>query len=208
MPLDQFTEAVVTLGVAVERARAELESARRVQAVADARVAMAQRQLEHTLASLTAAVRAKASMDCGGGARGCPNDPRGLGQGHGIPRAPVLTESDRRELMEMVCVRSRLTHALMIKDPQAASASNRAQTESDSDASPVSARIRDFFERNPDGAFTASDVQLQLGIPLDREPIVRQTLRRLLGSGRIVREDRGLYRRNPVAAAWAAAESR
>src|SRR4051794_22545576 len=64
MALDQFTEAIVTLSAAVERARVELDSARRLQTIANARVVAAERQLELTVASLTEAIRAKASLVC------------------------------------------------------------------------------------------------------------------------------------------------
>lgn len=205
---------MLQLSAAIEHARAELAASEKARHAVHLRCDAARRRLDMLLGTLAEAVQRKAAID----STRCVNS-RSVAAARDLILAARSTATDSRDIKDSSSavsrfrsmsdqvrgtlggedggrtLGSRLTDeiALHLARTHAAhqAAANRHLV-------PVSVQIRELFRQNPDAFIAATDVHQLLGIPLEKEPVVRQNLRRLAEAKFIVREDRGLYRMNPV----------
>lgn len=203
MSVDQETQAVVRLSAVVERAQAQLDDARRAHVVAAERQLVAQRQLDAAVRALEEAVKTKAVADIR------------RTQGPDSSEAFLMRYSGRMEVtgeaLKDVARRSFLAGQVaaekrFLNGSFQTSATARPATvaginvviTNGAHMVPISVQVRELFRSNPNVSLTANEVQTLLKLPSDKEPVVRQNLRRLYEAHFLLREDRGVYMLNPV----------
>lgn len=205
MSVDQPTEDVLKASAEVERARAQVADARRVHMAAAERHRAAEEHLEGTLQALQEAVRAKALADLK--ATNSAASAEAFRLAYPYPSKSILTEEGTPRATRFVITSA----GTFINRSQAAGTARRAIDDGPSagfDADvplgprfhglPISVQVRTLFRINSTLSFNATDVQRLLELPPEKESVVRQNLRRLAEAGFITREERGLYRLNPV----------
>ncbi len=195
--VDQQTEDVIRLSAAVQHARAQLEEARQAHKAAEAREKAAQSRLDAVLCALDEAVRAKAA--CLGGRPGGRHwadaafDWRPIVSGPLADRCPMDAAAHEHEpKLARDCLN------------MAQNSLARATREQEirllvvPEGGTTAGAIRRLFRDHPTQSFTAPEVQRALDLPAEKEPLVRQNLRRLYEVGFLLREERGLYLLNPI----------
>lgn len=207
MGVDQPTEDVLKASSDVERARAHVAEARKAHMAAAERHRAAEEHLERMLLALQEAVRAKALADLKGTHEGASAEAFKLR----YPNKVGLIEGAARDLArsamagQLAATATYLAGSHLVGAPVRAIESGlkpgvtvQVLFNARSRGVPISVQVRELFRNNPTLSFNATDVQRLLELTADKESAVRQNLRRLTEAEFITREERGLYRLNPV----------
>lgn len=205
MSVDQPTEDVLRASAVVERARAQLADAMKAEAAAVDRRRMATQHLEGALSVLAEVVRAKALSDV---QRARGTDSVEAFRLRYPEKANLIEATVRGVAHQAYAAGQAAAVARFTQGSHGVSAALRAISDGGVDVQilfnahskgvPVSVQVRELFRHNPSLSFNATDVQRLLDLSADKESVVRQNLRRLTEAEFITREERGLYRLNPV----------